>query len=207
MRIGFVHGVLGDPLRLQRALALLEGCDRIVSMGDWLGPTPPAPACTAPLLDGDPRFLFLLGAEERRWSKARATPMPLRSALQRLPSVSLEHGVAVVGRSLGRGRADRSALRRLVAPFAVYARSGASRLWREVGGLIRVEEVPEEPVRVLDGGRWRLDLGQDGPACAVLDLEAGTLRVVGAGHASGGSRRQRRRVSRARVPEQIRLAV
>jgi hypothetical protein len=209
MRIGFVHGVLGDPFRLQRAMAQLQGCDTIVSLGDWLGEGPPAPPFLE-ALEGDPRFRFLAGAHERRWAKRGALSEPIRGRLLRLPSVSLEHGLAVVGRSFAKGKGG-DGLSRLVAPLAVYAHARETRLWREVGGLVRVDEAPTRAIAWGDGARRRLDLGPGGargPGCAVIDLAAETLQVFEMAGRTGvvASGAKGRRAS-ARRPEQIRLAV
>lgn len=211
MRIGFVHGVQGDPLRLQRALASLQGCGAIISLGDWLGESQPTPAFLAPLLEEDPRFRFLAGAHERHWARRGNLPAPVQRLLRRLPSVSLEHGLAVVGRSFSKTGIQQDSLQRLVAPLAIYAHRGESRLWREVGGLVRVEAAPAEAIAWGDGARQRLDLGaggEGGPGCAVVDLAEGTIQVFGSSEVNptrGVAPRPRRR--RVEAPEQFRLAV
>lgn len=176
MRIGFVHGVLGRPSQRRKALERLEGCDRIVSLGDWLGPRGPAEEFLEDMI-GQGRMEFLAGPMERRWSRS-SLPEGIRRRLRALPVASLQDGIAVVGcgpRGAGEGEP------RLVAPLAVYAHPSECRLWREAGGLLRVESLRGLTVRTLGAERMRLDLSGGGPSgdagCAIVDLAEGSMTL------------------------------
>ncbi len=184
MRYGFFHGIDGDPAVLAAALELLADCDRIVCLGRLVGAPGPGDAAALAQLD---RADCLLGQGERQRAKDASLPAELRARLKALPEATVIDGIAVLGHQRQPPATRREVQAtggapRLVAPLAVAAGEGATRLWRATGGLSRVEELAGPVCIGLGGERLRLDLaparGADGVVrVAVIDRETGTLKV------------------------------
>lgn len=183
MRYGFFHGVEGDPAALEAALALLADCDRIVCLGGLLGGEGPVDGCVVARLD---RLICLGGPAERRRARDAALPAAVRERLRALPDATVVDGIAVMQppRRRGRGQAPVApdGMPRLVAPLAVFASAGGTRLWRAAGGLGRVEALEPGARAALGRERVRLDLGParregGGVQVAVIDRAMGVVEL------------------------------
>src|SRR5690606_39196893 len=142
MRVGFFYGVDGDAEALEAVLALLADCDRVVSLGDLVGPPGASDdACLQALAEG--RVVALAGAAEQAHARDRRLPEELRARLRGLLPATVEEGAAILS-GLTAGSSARRTVDghpRLVAPLTVAGHRGTARLWRGSGGLARVEEV------------------------------------------------------------------
>lgn len=213
MKYGFFYGVAGDRIALESALELVADCDRVVSLGDLVGPCRDgADPCLSWMLGAgsNPRFVFLAGRNERQLGRSEALPAPLRHGLKALPTIEILDGIALVGGA--HSAPSKGGEPPMVAPLTVAAGLAGSRLWRAAGGLARVEQVLAPASFPLTGPKLRLDVGgpssgperETGPRVqvAVVDRSAGTLewrvktgvgiqplRSIGAGKRSLRARR------------------
>ncbi|HWV39628.1 MAG TPA: hypothetical protein VN033_14260 [Vulgatibacter sp.] len=180
MRYGFFYGIGGELGALERVLARLRDCDRIVSLGDLWGGAEDREAWERFEALGE-RGIALSGPGERARAKDRSIPLDLRLRLRALPSSTVEDGIAILGPPAPTtpGRRELAATGgapRLVAPLTIGAHPGATRLWRSAGGLARVSEPSPDATLPLGGERLWLELGRR-PACAVVDLDRGVLML------------------------------
>jgi len=178
MRYGFFYGIGGDLDALERVIASLRDCDRIVSVGDLVGGAQDREVWERFEALGS-RGVALAGPGERSRQKDRS--FPFRERLRELLPSTVEDGIAILGvpASAATGRREIAATGgapRLVAPLTVTAHPGDTRLWRSTGGLARVSEPTAGAVLPLGAERLWLELGRT--TCAVVDLDRGiaTLR-------------------------------
>lgn len=218
MRYGFFYGVAGDAAALESVLERLADCDRVVSLGDLVGPARAGDdSCLQWMMarGADPRFLLLAGKAERLRSRDGQVDEATRLRLRQLPSVAILDGVALVGAAHATGPAGRSSSEPpLIARLTVAAGPAGSRFWRSIGGLARVEEIGAPARLDLDCQKVRLDVGArgtGGATVAILDTGAGTLELREAGSPHGlsalpSAHRRPQRVRRSHEGQQL-LAV
>lgn len=184
MRYGFFYGIGGDLGALERVLARLRDCDRIVSIGDLLGGAEDREVWERFEALG-PRGIVLSGPGERSRAKDRSLPADVRIRLRDLPSSTVEDGIAILGMpaAAASGRREIAATGgapRLVAPLTITAHPCETRLWRSAGGLARVSEPQPDTDLSLNGERLWLELGRTAagkPACAVVDPDRGVVAL------------------------------